>query len=211
MQSCLLHLPFYGFSTVPFLCVGRVIKPIRHRHILIQATIIVICNRKQVVLQMSCSIRVINSTKHITGSLCLPILEKRVNHIVNHKRSSICRQIVLPQVLVPLEVNHDHVLLEVNRRVHSVIGVVLLNDGRAQWIRYTLHPQSRKNFLQSLVTYLHDVVRLEPSFTEIFTAVEAVEHLGNQEDSNRLLGMHPPLDRACHRDERHRRFSTSDS
>lgn len=133
-----------------------------------------------------------------------------MNHVVDHKRCSICRQIVVPQVLVPLEVNQDHILLEVNRRVHSVIGVVLLNDGRAQWIRYTLHSQFWKNLLQSFVTNLHDVIRLVPSFTEISTPVKTVEHLRFQYGITDSLGRHPPLDRARHRDERRRRFSTSD-
>ena len=122
-----------------------------------------------------------------------------MNHVVDHKRSSLCRQIVVSQVLVPLEVNQNHVLLEINRRVHSVIGIVLLNDGRAQWVRYTLHPQFGENILQPLVTNLHDVVRLESSFTEIPAAVEAVEHLRFQYGITDLLGRHPPLDRACHR------------
>ena len=138
------------------------------------------------------------------------ILEKRVNHVVDYKRNSLRRQIVVPQVLVPLEVDQNHVLLEINRRVHSVIGIVLLNDGRAQWVGDALHPQFGENLLQSLVTNLHDVVRLESSFTEIPAAVEAVEHLRLQYGKADSLGRHPPLDKACHRDERRRRFSTSD-
>ena len=142
--------------------------------------------------------------------MSLHILEKRVNHVVDHKRSSVCRQIVVPQVLVPLEVDQNHVLLEVDGGVHSVIGVVLLDDGRAQWVGDALHPQFGENLLQPLVTNLHDVVRLESSFTEIPAAVEAVEHLRFQYGITDSLGRHPPLDRACHRDERRRRFSTSD-
>ena len=152
-----------------------------------------------------------NSAKCTIGSLCLHIHEKRVNHIVDRKRSGICRQIVVHQILVPLEVNQNHVLLEVNGRVHSVICVVLLNDWRAQWVGDALHSQFGENLLQPLVTNLHDVVRLESSFTEIPAAVEAVEHLRFQYGITDSLGMRPPLDRAYRRDERRRRFSTSDS